>query len=355
MSLTEPARLPPVWILTFGSLGDVLPLAALGGELARRGHAVTLWCGSLHARMVEEMGVCAVPFETDALPPLRLHAGTLFKTPLMWRRVEQAMRMAFADMALRLEALPPGLPRPIVVASTFALAGRLAQEKFGLRLATVHLSPMCMASFLDMPAIRGLTMPDWVPLSVRPALGRTLERLVMDPVTARSVNAMRREIGLTPVSHVFSRWVHSPDLVLGLFPDWFGVPQPDWPPNARILDFPMADGDGNHALAQEDPGLEHFLASGSDPVVFYPGSAKRDTRAFFDEALGTCERLGVRAILLTRYRENVVGGRPAAVGAVPALCAAEQAVALCRGAGALRWRGHLGPGGGCRLPAVGAA
>jgi UDP:flavonoid glycosyltransferase YjiC (YdhE family) len=309
------AALPPIWILTFGSLGDVLPLAALGGELARRGHAVSLWCGALHLPMVARLGVRALPLHTDALPPMRVQASPVLKTPQMWRRVEQGMVAGHAAVAQALAALPAHSPRPVLVASTFALAGRLAQETLGLKLATVHLSPLCMVSFQDMPPVGDLAMPRWLPRRLRPWVGRTLERLLFDPVTARSLNAWRAGQGLAPVRHVLSRWMHSPDRVLGLFPDWFGDPQPDWPAAARVLGFPLADGAGTDGLgagelplAQLDPALAQFLADGPPPVVCYPGSAKRDTRAYFDEALRTCQQLGQRALLLTRYREHINGG-----------------------------------------------
>ena len=37
------------------------------------------------------------------------------------------------------------------------------------------------------------------------------------------------DLGLPPVKRIFNRWLYEADLVLGLFPDWFGPPQPDWP------------------------------------------------------------------------------------------------------------------------------
>lgn len=309
------AALPPVWILTFGSLGDVLPLAALGGELARRGHAVSLWCGELHRPMVERLGVRALPLHTDALPPMRVQASPVFKTPQMWRRVEQGLLAGWDAIEAGLAALPAGAPRPILVASTFSLAGRLAQEQHGLKLASVHLSPMCMGSFLDAPPVGDMQMPRWMPASLRPWLGRTVERLLFDPVTARQLNALRARLGLAPVRHVLSRWMHSPDAVLALFPGWFAPPQADWPAATRQLGFPLADGagaDGTGAgeppLATADPQLAAFLEAGPPPVVFYPGSAKRDTRAYFDEALRSCGQLGRRALLLTRYREHIHGG-----------------------------------------------
>jgi rhamnosyltransferase subunit B len=304
-----------IHVLAFGSLGDVLPLATLGAELARRGHKVSVWCGQLHMPLVQRMGLHALPLDAGPLPTQELQKLSVLKTPLLWRRVEQAWRSTYPLLEAEVAALTPGAPRPLLVASSFALAGRLAQEKLDLKLVSVHLSPMCMASFLDMPTIGDLAMPSWMPMRLRPYVGRWLERALFDPVTAPSLNVFRTELGLKlPVSHVFSQWMHSPDLVLGLFPAWFAPPQKDWPAAAQLLDFPLVDGEGPTPipLAQSDIELDDFLRAGSPPVAFYPGSARRDARSFFRMALSTCHQQGRRALLLTRYAEQA-----APMGALP--------------------------------------
>jgi rhamnosyltransferase subunit B len=307
---TAPQR---IHVLAFGSVGDVLPLASLGAALAQRGHRVSVWCGRLHMPLVQRMGLHALPLDAEPLPTQALQKLSVFKTPLLWRRVEQAWRSAYPVLAAEVAALAPGEPRPLLVASSFALAGRLAQEALGLKLASVHLSPMCMVSFLDMPAVGDLVMPRWMPPRLRPPLGRWLERTLFDPVTAPGLNAFRAELGLKPpVRQVLSQWLHSPDLVLGLFPAWLAPPQADWPAAAQLLGFALVDGASAAPLAQTDPELEAFLRAGTPPVVFYPGSARRDARAFFSQALAACQAQGQRALLLTRYTEQA-----APAGALP--------------------------------------
>lgn len=302
-----------IHVLTFGSLGDVLPLAALAAELTRRGHEVTLWCARLHHAQVQRMGVQVRPLQIEGLPPLKVQANSVLKTPALWRRVEQTMQATYLALADEVAALPAGAPRPLLVASTFALAGRLAQEKLGLRLATVHLAPACMASLVDSPAVGSLSMPRWMPRALRPWICRTLERAVFDPVTTPGLNAFRAQIGLPPVRHVLTHWMHSPDAVLGFFPAWFATPQPDWPAATQVLDFPLEDGGHGHDLAQDDPALAAFLQAGPPPVVCYPGSAKRDARTFFAEALRACAAAGQRLIVLTRYPEEHLPGGAAAL------------------------------------------
>ena len=67
-------------------------------------------------------------------------------------------------------------------------------------------------------------------------------------------------------------WCHSPQRVLGLFPDWFGAVQPDWPPQTRLTGFPLQDGRTEAELPAE---VRAFLDAGEPPIVFTPGSAMR--------------------------------------------------------------------------------
>src|SRR5262249_32355180 len=87
-----------------------------------------------------------------------------------------------------------------------------------------------------------------------------------------------------------------------LFPEWFGPPQPDWPPNVTMTSFPLFDERG---LAELPTDVETFLAAGTPPIVFTPGSAMKQGRAFFTTAVEACVRLGRRGVLLTRFGEQV--------------------------------------------------
>jgi rhamnosyltransferase subunit B len=93
---------------------------------------------------------------------------------------------------------------------------------------------------------------------------------MIDPVIAPPLNAFRAGKGLPPVTRVVHDWWHSPDLVIGLFPEWFAAPQPDWPRQMKLTGFPLFDERGFEPLGAE---LEAFLAAGAAPIAFTPGSA----------------------------------------------------------------------------------
>jgi rhamnosyltransferase subunit B len=98
-------------------------------------------------------------------------------------------------------------------------------------------------------------------------------------------------------------WMHSPRRIIGLFPEWFGPQQPDWPATLRLTGFPMYDeSDPQQEIA---PELERFLGEGTPPILFTPGSANQLAETFFREAVAAAQQLGRRALLLTRYDSHL--------------------------------------------------
>ena len=60
---------------------------------------------------------------------------------------------------------------------------------------------------------------------------------MIDSELAPELNAFRRELGLAPVRRIFGGYIRSPQLVLGLFDNWFAPTQPDWPSNLHLTGF----------------------------------------------------------------------------------------------------------------------
>jgi UDP:flavonoid glycosyltransferase YjiC (YdhE family) len=109
-------------------------------------------------------------------------------------------------------------------------------------------------------------------------------------------------LGLPPARGIMRDWWNSPQGIVGLFPDWFAPPQTDWPAGIRLTGFPLWD---EHEVSNPPPGLEKFLASGSPPIVFTPGSAMMHGHAFFRAAIDACQILSRRGLLITKYAEQL--------------------------------------------------
>jgi len=127
----------------------------------------------------------------------------------------------------------------IMAAHPWAFGARLLQEKHGVPLVSLQISPSTFLSARKPPIHKQFTIPLFLPYSVRAALLWAFDRGVLDRICAPGINRLRLDLGLPPVKRIMGRWMHSPQGVLGLFPDWFAQPQTDWPPKVTLAGFPL--------------------------------------------------------------------------------------------------------------------
>src|ERR1700722_1909762 len=126
----------------------------------------------------------------------------------------------------------------VLAASVAMLGARLVQEKLGRPLASVILQPWMIASVSAPPVMPGgLILPRGAPRLLGKLYWRTVNA-VGDLLIGRPLNRLRAALDLKPVRCVF-QWWNSPELVLGMFPPWYGAPQADWPAQIRLAGFPL--------------------------------------------------------------------------------------------------------------------
>ena len=289
-----------VLISCVGSAGDVHPFLAIATALQRRGHEVALLTSPYFQARIEAAGVPFVPigtiadYERGVADPQIWNGLRGFSA--MWRAMQPALQDAYEQVLTRAR------PDSVLVGSSLAWSSRCAQETLRLRGATVHLSPSLMFSALAPAAYPGfawlLRLPAWC---VRGIL-RSADRWVLDATVAPGLNALRARIGLTPVRHIVSAWQNSPDLVINAFPRWFAAPQADWPAQSVTIDFARLDAADDGGI---DPALAAFLDAGPAPVGITPGSAMAHARPMFLRALEACAALGLRAVVITPFRDQL--------------------------------------------------
>ncbi|MDE3154204.1 MAG: glycosyltransferase family 1 protein [Acidobacteriota bacterium] len=292
-----------------GSAGDVHPFVAIGRRLRARGHDVAVVTAEPFGPLVERAGLTFLPSASAGEYDL---ATT---NPELWhprRGVRLVFDLATRTMRRMYEAIAslhePG--RTVLVGSTLAFAARVFEEVHRLPAATIDLAPNALRSAFQQPVLEpGRDMTRW-PRPLKRLFWWTVDRRVLDPLLGPPLNAWRAEFGLPPVQRIFRDWVHSPQRIVGLYPDWFAPPQPDWPPQLRLAGFPLA-GDGDATWPAAD--LDAFLAQGRAPLAFTAGSANRLAHEFFSAAVEAARLLGRRALLLTRFAEQLPAQLPAEV------------------------------------------
>ncbi len=297
------------FILTpVGSAGDVHPFLGIGRTLKARGHDVIVVAAGPFADAARKAGltfreaVSVEEFDAVSKHPDIWHPRRGLR--LVLDSVATRLRMAYDHLKLLYE---PG--RTVLVGHSLSFSTRVFEELHEVPAATIHLAPSIFRSDYAQPAYApGIDGSRW-PVWFKRSFWWSLDRFMLDPNIVPALNAWRRELGLAPVTRVFRDWIHSPQRVIGLFPDWFGNPQPDWPAAVRLTGFPLFD-DSDHPNLPES--LAGFLNGGPSPILFTPGSANQSASQFFQAALDASQRLERRALLLTRYREHLPALPPTA-------------------------------------------
>jgi UDP:flavonoid glycosyltransferase YjiC (YdhE family) len=304
----------PHFIITaLGSYGDVHPMVGLGSALAARGHRVQIVSNPYFEDVVAGAGIELLPYGTrDEYLELSQH-------PDLWHPIRgPKFVLSYTASSLRklykLIVSHSTMGETVFCAHPLDLASRVIGEKFRAPVASIDLAPGMLWSVYDSPRLKGSWLGPWL----GPRVPRWLKRLqfwfadaaVAQPLFGPQLNQLRQELGLQPARRIFSQWLHSTDLVLGLYPDWFGPPQPDWPRNTRSVGFPLWDSQPDAPLSGE---LRAFLTAGTPPIAFSPGSANREANHFFVAAVDACRRLRRRGILLTKYDHQLPPNLPDSV------------------------------------------
>jgi rhamnosyltransferase subunit B len=300
-----------VLLVTLGSHGDVHPFIGIGIALRARGHEVTFATNAFFQPLAERAGF-------DSFLPLGTadEYRTVAASDDLWHR-RKGFKVIF-DLVGR------GMPRmydlvegyvqshadPVVVSSSLCLGARVAQDRLKFPMATVHLAPALLRSCIDPPKLPGVFLPKWVPAFVNSSLFWVGDHLMVGPVVKPQLNSFRASKGLPPISRPLHDWWHSPDRVIGLWPDWFAPMQTDWPKQTRLGGFPLYDEKG---LDPMPPKLLEFLASGDKPIAFTPGSAMWRGDDFFAASADACKILGRRGVLLSRHSDHIPASLPPGV------------------------------------------
>jgi UDP:flavonoid glycosyltransferase YjiC (YdhE family) len=297
-----------------GSSGDIHPFAWLGKGLASLGHEVVVVVHRPFDRTMEGAGLRTLAYGTDE------DFEQIIRHPDLWhprRGFDLIVRIAprlYPEIVPRVQAeLVPG--RTLLVAAGIAFGARIAAEAFGAPLVTVQLQPVVFMSAIDPPVIAaGFEWFRRVPSWMRRCLYR-LGDLHSDRLVAPGINAYREQAGLrTPVRKIMRNYCNSPLQILALFPDWYAAKQADWPAQTVITRFPLYD---ESDQVEVPPDLDRFIADGPPPILFTPGSANLQARRFFEAGLEACRRLGLRALLVTRYAEQLPSALPPEVRHFP--------------------------------------
>ncbi len=290
-----------ILIVAVGSQGDVNPFIKIGLALQKREHGVTILSNDYFRDSVQNAGLSfSAVGSIEDFNTMVAEVDTKNSTKTVKAVMEY---LYFNSMQKTYEVIKklhvPG--KTIVLGITMAFGARIAQEKLGIPLITCHLAPVSFPSVSRPAKYDGIWLPHWMPGFYKAFVWRLID-LLSDMGLARPINRIRKTMELPAAKNIIRNWIHSPDKVIGLFPDWFAQHQPDWPAASELTGFVFFDEAENKPISKE---LEAFLVNGDQPVIFTAGTAVSDAASFFKTSVQVCKRLNIRGVFLTRYKESI--------------------------------------------------
>lgn len=300
-----------VLLPTIGSAGDVHPAIELGSGLKQRGHRATVVTHPFFEQQIRDAGLEFVPLGREA------NVAELLRDPRLWHPTKAFGFIAEHAIIPAMEPLYRIIEQRqsrslVVAASGICLGARVAQEKLGVPTATVHLQPAMLRSLVDGGKQGRLRMDPSVPKFIKRGFFWLADKFMIDRVLEPPLNSFRASLSLPPVYGILKQYVHSPQLVIGMFAGWFAPMQPDWPPNTHLAGFVLHDDSHRQAISAD---VEDFLAAGPPPLVFTPGSAGATMHEFFRDSVEACRIGGYRAMLVTNFPEQLPANLPNGVRA----------------------------------------
>jgi len=295
-------------IATLGSSGDLHPFLAVARALLKRGKQVLFLSQEPYRTEVEAEGV---PFQ--AIASQENHSQTQ-NHPFLWHPIRG---FGVLWRYLVIPAIDPTFTilenlcrepntRVKVFASPLVIGARLAREILPLHLSTGHTAPAGLRSCSHPMFLGSWQVPRWFPNHWRRMLWHVLDRYKLEPMAAPKLNAWRMAHQLQPLQeHIFQRWIHSPDQVIGMFPANFGVMPNDWPVKVQLTGFPLYE---SSVSPTYDQTLDTFCQSLTDLplIVFFPGSAAQGRHAVMQAAATALAQSGQFRCLWIGQEENVI-------------------------------------------------
>ncbi|RYD24778.1 MAG: glycosyltransferase, partial [Verrucomicrobiaceae bacterium] len=196
----------------------------------------------------------------------------------------------------------------VLIANPGVLAAMPVHETQGTPLISLILQPWLIPSAVSPPVMPGMGWLQRAPAVLWRMVWGSID-LGAGLLVGGELNRLRKSLELKPVRRLSQNWL-STQLVLGLFPEWFGPLRTDWPPRIQLTGFPRPAAGAGEELP---PALLDFCRAGAAPVVFTFGTGMAQPGRQFRAALDACRLGGLRGIFLTKYPEQLPAPLPTSV------------------------------------------
>lgn len=284
-------------LATFGSLGDLHPMIALGLELKSREFDVTVAAMEFYREKIETTGL--------GYSPMRPHFDTenreLARDMMDAKKGPEIMikEIIFPQLfGMYKDLMKAVKDADLFVTGEVVYVAKSVSEKSGIKWISTSLAPISLFSSHDpnvYPPALWYEYLHFLPVAFHRTLFNFMRGTISD--WFEPYKKFRREIGLDENHDPVFLGKYSDLLHLVMFSKVLAKPQPDWYSPTLQTGFCFYDGQKDSGKMPED--LQEYLDTGEPPIVFTLGSAAvLDAGNFFEESAKAAKILNRRAVLL---------------------------------------------------------
>lgn len=285
-------------IIALGSIGDVLPMLAIGEALKNNGEQVTVFGPSIPSHYRDRFNVSYTSIvDEDILK--KVHLDSRLWWPLLGPVL--SIRLVVSHFPEMIETVRPYChSKTCLLSNTMVFFSNTLSELTGCKNLTIHMSPYVLERYSKhTPAFFAAVFNYFYTIYV------DFCDLLLSQVL-KPLQRYRKQFGLPYQKQFLKTYFGSYPQVLCLCPKWFLVDE-DVNSSVYFSTFPFIAADEQDVL---DKPLVDFLKKNPNPILFTAGSAVGNAKKFYAEAVNSCKKLKKNGILLTAFDENIPKNLP---------------------------------------------
>jgi sterol 3beta-glucosyltransferase len=267
-------------LTTIGSRGDIQPYIALGIELQKHGHSVSILTHPWAGELVNSYGLDHVPAGEDididywARQFVENSASNLQGFRFSLNFIFDRLRNCHKDFLAALENFDLVIGHGIV--------GKGEADILGKPFITVSIAPM------------GLQKEYWKSKNIIREFGLYISDKLTGAIFGKPYMRFRKDVGAPPPENSGGH----PYLAIIPMPSFLQKPNPNWKESTRITGFLFAKTPGEYAPPE---ALVKFIGNGEKPILVTFGSMfhnPEQANHLYQAVCDATERSGSRAILI---------------------------------------------------------
>lgn len=280
-----------------GTHGDLHPMIGLAKALRDRGYQVSLLANDAFSKFIVSHKLDFISLGTAE------QHYRYYRDSRVWDPKQNQLEIYFDEMTRHtikigydyvIAASHSNRKVIVITFDVIANGSGMAAEFLHLPRICISLAPSAISS------AQWYSPVNWIPAKLIPFWLRSLmyqqkrkrnNKHALKEKVYSDLNAIRNAYGLGECSFADPE---SQILHIGFFPEWFGMRQPDWPANVRLVGFPMFD----EVRPARHLEVSRFIADHGRPLVYTTGSGVADATEIFREGRKICEILNVPGIFV---------------------------------------------------------